>query len=384
MSTAGVQDFRQFASNRLFEGIESNLLGEIAPQVGVRRYAPDELIFHEGDAGDSLYLVGEGSVKISKRGRGGGPEVLGYIQPGNFFGEMALLDGEPRSATATAAGPVVLGQVKEKTFQHILELAPARLHMNFLRSVSERLRNINSHFINEVMRTERLSLVGSMANGIIHDLKNPVSIVRCCVGLIENETTDPKLREVTKMLNDAVNGMLAMMQELLDYARGQDVVLDKKPISIWGFLHELNKHCLYLLPAKKIQFVQKIGYDGEIEVDLPRFTRVLSNIIKNAREAMMHGGTLTFATSRVGQEVSLQVTDTGVGIPARLLPRLFDPFVTEGKSGGTGLGLAIAKSIVEAHRGQITVVSKEGEGTTFEIRLPLPAAQVSDELVAPA
>jgi signal transduction histidine kinase len=369
MSSAVLPDFDQFASNRLFDGIESKLLGEIASQVGVRRYAADELIFNEGDPGDSLYLVGEGSVKISKRGRGGGPETLGYIQPGNFFGEMALLDGQPRSATATAAGPVLLGQVKEKTFQHILELAPARLHMNFLRSVSERLRNINSHFINEVMRTERLSLVGSMANGIIHDLKNPVCIMRCCVGLIEKETADPKLREVTKMLDDAVNGMLAMMQELLDYARGEDIVLDKKPISIWGLLHELSKQCLYQLPAKNIRFVQRIGYDGEIDIDLPRFSRVLCNIIKNAREAMIRGGTLTLTTERIGQEISLRVTDTGIGIPESILPRLFDPFVTEGKSGGTGLGLAIAKSIVEAHGGKIMVASKEGEGTTLEIRL---------------
>jgi signal transduction histidine kinase len=219
------------------------------------------------------------------------------------------------------------------------------------------------------MRTERLSLVGSMANGIIHDLKNPVGIMRCCVGLIEKETADPKLREVTKMLDDAVNGMLAMMQELLDYARGEDIVLDKKPVSIWGLLHELNKQCLYRLPAKNIQFVQKIGYDGEIEIDLPRFSRVLCNIIKNAREAMIRGGILTLTTEKIGPEISLRVTDTGVGISERVLPRLFDPFVTEGKSGGTGLGLAIAKSIVEAHGGRIMASSKQGEGTTLEIRI---------------
>jgi signal transduction histidine kinase len=161
-----------------------------------------------------------------------------------------------------------------------------------------------------------------------------------------------------------------MMQELLDYARGEDIVLEKKLISIWGLLHELTKQCLYQLPARNIQFVQKIGYDGEIDIDLPRFSRVLCNIIKNAREAMIRGGTLTFTTERIGQEISLRVTDTGVGIPECLLPRLFDPFVTEGKSGGTGLGLAIAKSIVEAHGGKIMVKSKEGEGTTLEIRLP--------------
>jgi cAMP-binding proteins - catabolite gene activator and regulatory subunit of cAMP-dependent protein kinases len=131
-----------------------------------------------------MYLVGKGSVKISKSGRGGQQETLGFIEPGNFFGEMALLDGEPRSAMATAAESTLLGTVDEPTFQHILKLAPSRLHMNFLRSVTQRLRTVNSHFITEVMRSERLSLVGAMANSIIHDLKNPICIVRCCSDLI--------------------------------------------------------------------------------------------------------------------------------------------------------------------------------------------------------
>lgn len=75
----------------------------------VSSFAREEVIFREGDRGDVLYLVGEGAVKISKRGRGGQEETLGFIEPGNFFGEMSLLDGEPRSATAVAAQPTLLG-----------------------------------------------------------------------------------------------------------------------------------------------------------------------------------------------------------------------------------------------------------------------------------
>ena len=183
---------------------------------------------------------GQGSVKISKSGRGGQQETLGFIQSGNFFGEMALLDGEPRSAMATAAEPTLLGTVDESTFQHILELAPSRLHMNFLRSVSERLRSVNSHFISEVMRTERLSLVGSMANSIIHDLKNPICIIRCCTDLIARESQDPRLLELTSMADKAVDGMLAMTQELLDYARGS-TTLSCETVSIWRLLDELNQ-----------------------------------------------------------------------------------------------------------------------------------------------
>src|SRR5207237_8232165 len=132
--------------------------------------------------------------------------------------------------------------------QHILELAPSRLHMNFLRLITERMRSVNSHFITEIMRGERLSLVGSMANSIIHDLKNPICIVRCCSDLIASETNDPRLRELTTMLDGAVDGMLAMTQELLDYARGT-IQLPKPLVSVWGMLEDLNLSALPLLPS---------------------------------------------------------------------------------------------------------------------------------------
>ncbi len=370
MSTeTAVQAIEHFSHNRLFEGINPEVLGNIASDVNVRRLREGEVIFREGDPGDSLYLVGKGSVKISKTGRGGKQETLGFIDSGNFFGEMALLDGQPRSAMATAVEATVLGSVTEGTFQHILELAPSRLHMNFLRSVTERLRSVNSHFISEVMRTERLSLVGSMANSIIHDLKNPICIVRCCSDLIASESNDPRLRELTSLLDGAVDGMLAMTQELLDYARGSTSLV-KQPVSVWRLLEELNQQSLRLLPGKNIQFVKRIRYDGNIEIDLPRFTRVLCNLIKNSREAMPHGGILTITTDLVKEQFVLRISDTGAGVSPEILPKLFEPFITHGKTHGTGLGLAIAKSVVEAHNGKISISSVHGSGTTVDIRLP--------------
>ena len=162
--------------------------------------------------------------------------------------------------------PPCSGAVDEPTFQHILELAPSRLHLNFLRPVSERLRNVNSHFISEVMRTERLSLVGAMANSIIHDLKNPICIIRCCTDLIARESNDPRLLDLTSMADKAVDGMLAMTQELLDYARGS-TSLSCETVSIWRLLDELNQQALRLLPGHNIQFAKNIRYDGNVIVD---------------------------------------------------------------------------------------------------------------------
>ena len=358
-----------FYRNRLFEGIDRDVLDEITADLEISGFQDDAVIFREGDCGNLLYLVGEGSVRISKLGRGGKQETLGFIESGNFFGEMALLDGEPRSAMAAAVGPTVLGVVNEATFQRILEIAPSRLHLNFLRSVTQRLRQINSHFISEVMRTERLSMVGAMAGMIIHDLNNPISTVRCCSEVIARESTDPTLLEAIALLNGAVSGMLAMTQELLDYTRGS-IALAKRRIRIGQLLGELAENSLPLLSEKKVDLTLRVCHDGEIEVDANRFLRMLGNLVKNAKEAMPGGGKLTITAERQGDEIVFQISDTGLGIPAEILPRLFEPFVTHGKANGTGLGMAIAKSVVEAHGGKISVTSEVGHGTTVEIRVP--------------
>ncbi|HSH40069.1 MAG TPA: ATP-binding protein [Chthoniobacterales bacterium] len=365
--------FRCFAANSLFEGIRPDVLEDIRYEMKPIRFAEGAVIFEEGDPGDSLYLVGDGSVKISKTGRRGQQETLGFIQAGNFFGEMALFDGQARSAKATAAAPTLLASVDERTFQRILELAPSRLHMNFLRSVSERLRHVNQHFISEVMRTERVNLVGAMANSIIHDLKNPMCIVRSCSDMIATESNDPRIRELTAMTDKAVEGMLAMAQELLDYARGS-AALKVETVTVWRLLDELNQQALQLLPGQNIQLVRRISYDGAIAVDVNRFTRVLCNIIKNAREAMPNGGILRLSTDLVHEQIVFRITDTGCGIPDEILPKLFEPFVTHGKSHGTGLGMAIAKSTIEDHGGKISVQSIVSRGTTVDIRIPAPAA----------
>jgi signal transduction histidine kinase len=282
---------------------------------------------------------------------------------------MALLDHQPRSAMATAAEPSLLGLMGEDAFQRVLQIAPTRLHLNFLHSVTERLRKVNSHFIAEMMRNERLSLVGTMANSIIHDLKNPIHIVRYCSHFIAKDSKDPKVAELAKMIDSAMDGMLAMTQELLDYARGSSS-FTLKQVSVWRLLDDLNEQALRLLPSKDVQFIKNVSYEGEVRVDQARFSRMLCNVVKNAREAMPQGGILTLAVDKLGGEIVLRISDTGVGIPPEILPKLFEPFVTHGKANGTGLGLAIAKSIVEGHGGAITVKSELGSGTTVEIRLP--------------
>lgn len=364
----------QFLENRLFDGVEPEVIEQIAPRIGLLRKDAGEVIFHQGEPSDSIYLVAKGSVKIAKAAEGNESDILDLVNEGNFFGATALLAGEPHSSTATAIEPTLIGALGEEAFQKILELSPARLHMNFLRAVTARMRSANAHFMRETLRAERLRVAGALASAMIHDLKNPVCIARCCSDLIAAESADGHLRELSTMLTDTVNGILGMTLDLLDYTRGS-VSVNKRLVSIWRLLDELNRHSLQLLPGKNIEFIKHIRYQGNIDIDLSRLARALGNVIENAIHAMPNGGALTLTIDLVEDHVVLRISDTGKGISAEQLATLFEPFERRNGASPSGVGLAVAKSIVESHGGQVSLRSVADKGTTVDIRLPKPTVE---------
>ena len=370
-ATQRAQAIEQFCDNRLFDGVDADVIERIAPKIGVLRKKPGEIIFREGQPGDSLYLVAKGCIKIAKAADGDDHEILDFVSPGSFFGATALLAGEPHLTTATAVETAIIGEVGENTFQEILELSPARLHMNFLRAVTARVRSANAHFMRETLRAERLRVAGALASAMIHDLKNPVCIARCCSDLIATESADGHLRELSTMLTDTVNGILGMTLDLLDYTRGS-ISVNKRMVSIWRLLDELNRQSLHLLPSKNIEFIKHIRYQGNIDIDLNRFARALGNLIENAIHAMPRGGALTFTIDLMDEQVVLRISDTGTGIPPEQLATLFEPFERRDGAGASGVGLAVAKSIVEAHGGKLSIRSVADKGTTVDIQLPKP------------
>ena len=213
-----------------------------------------------------------------------------------------------------------------------------------------------------------------LASAMIQDLKNPVCIARCCSDLIAAESADGHLRELSKMLTDTVNGILGMTLDLLDYTRGS-ILVNKRPVTIWRLLDELNRQVLHLLRSKNIEFVKHIRYQGNIDIDLGRFTRALGNVIENAIDAMPRGGILTFTSDLIEDQVALRISDTGPGIAPELVPTLFEPFEPSDNSHTNGIGLAVTKAIVDAHNGKISLKSVLDKGTTIDIRLPKPAGE---------
>ena len=358
-----------FAKNALIGGIRPDVFDQIFPLIQAVTLGPDEVIFAENDPGDSLYLIAQGSVKISKRGRGGQQETLAHLMEQDFFGEMALVDSGRRSAQASAIGQTVLGRIDHEGWDRLLHLAPHEVLSNFIRAITRRLRHNNQHFIEEVMRSERLSLLGTTMSCVVHDMNNPINTILNACHVIQKNIHDELTDQMSEFIRDAVERMQMMTREIVDFSRGE-TELKLQSVAINNLLRSLEPEFAKCRPFIDVKV--EVLYDGTIQADRHRLIRVFSNLIRNAREAMKgkEGNSLRFVIKQVGPMLRFEFSDTGCGIPSDVLPSVFEPFVTHGKTGGTGLGLAVSKAVVEAHQGTISVQSSEN-GTSFQIDLPL-------------
>ena len=225
---------------------------------------------------------------------------------------------------------------------------------------------------------DRLMTIGQMLSGVMHDLRGPMSIISGYSQLMaEAEEVDER-----KQMSDAIRRQVAhfndMTRELLAFVRGERRVFVRKVY--------LDKFAKAAVEAMKPEFEERgIHFEVRQEVntglawfDEAKMMRVVTNIARNARQAMSEGGEFVW-TIREGDGggVHFELADTGPGIPESIRDRLFEAFTTSGKADGTGLGLAIVRRVVEDHHGAVTFDTETGVGTTFRIDLPPSESQTA-------
>jgi signal transduction histidine kinase len=214
-----------------------------------------------------------------------------------------------------------------------------------------------------------------MAAKVAHEIRNPLSSISLNVELLEDEIKNfhsvdtHEAKSLLKALTSEIDRVSALTEEYLQFSRLPQIMLAK------GQLEEVIAHVVefmqHELRQKKIELEIDLEKKfPELLFDLVQIRRVLLNIIRNAMEAMPKGGRLKIWTEEKDQHAIVRIADTGMGIPDEAIAKIFDPFFTT-KDFGTGLGLAIVQQIIDEHGGQISCVSKMGEGTTFSIALPL-------------
>lgn len=236
------------------------------------------------------------------------------------------------------------------------------------------------------LRNQRLESVGTLANGIAHDLNNILTPILAISQLLPLKfpKLDEQTQDLLKMLETSTKRGAALVNQVLTFTRGVEGRL--VPLQVNYLLLETQKIAKQTFP-KSITMRVDLPQDlWLISGDATQIHQVLMNLCVNARDAMPHGGTLTLAATNlwlketntqkpldapVGAYIAITVADTGTGMPPEIVARIFDPFFTTKEIGkGTGLGLSTTIGILKSHKGFINVSSEVGKGTEFKVFLP--------------
>lgn len=219
-------------------------------------------------------------------------------------------------------------------------------------------------------KRERLAAIGQALSGVLHDLKNPASIISGYVQLMVKADDRSKRERYAESIQKQFDQFNQMTRELLVFARGETNV-ERREVEVEEFVGNLEQLLEEEMAAKGAELDVEVDCDGTVELDPAKIKRAVLNLARNAAEAMADGGRVQIRLSRDEDgALSVEVEDDGEGIPEEIRDTLFDSFVTEGKSHGTGLGLAIVKKAVEDLDGSIEFETERGEGTTFYLRIP--------------
>jgi PAS domain S-box-containing protein len=220
-----------------------------------------------------------------------------------------------------------------------------------------------------LMRQEKLALLGKLAGGLGHELRNPLGVIKNAAYFLNMalEKPETQVKESLEIMERELENSERIIKSLLDFARARPPLRRKVDIR-------------QILPG----ILSRISVPGNIQVEYPavkslppvladpdQLDQVFGNIILNAVQAMPEGGQLMIKSeTREPGWVTVSITDTGVGIPEKDREKIFEPLFTS-KAKGIGLGMAISKTFVESHGGSIKVQSETGKGTTLTIKLPV-------------
>lgn len=234
----------------------------------------------------------------------------------------------------------------------------------------------------QLVQSEKLASVGQLTAGIVHDVKNPLAVIK---GLAEELAEEGDLDEFAvdglKTIRDSASKANTIVSDLLKFARQSTPELQTRDMG--ATLESVFRLTEYLIRKGNVTLVPDLPLTSVMATyDAQQIEQVLINLVTNAVQAMPEGGTLDVSLKERDDNLVITMRDSGVGIPEENIVRIFDPFFTTKPEGeGTGLGLSVSYGIVSRHRGLIEVESEVGIGTTFIVTLPLQVDSLEEQPV---
>lgn len=303
------------------------------------------------------------------------------LSPSRAFGKKAS-DILPRTFLDLISQPDIETRAVEKEISCLigensrlaLQVSAARLideAGNFLGYVIlfKDLREVQA-LQKALARSQRLASLGSLAAGVAHEIRNPLSSIKGFATYFrERYARVPEDQEISTIMIQEVDRLNRVVSQLLAFAK--PVSITRQHVTVSDVVAKTLKLLERQSTSHHVQIDTEIAPGlPQIFIDPDQMSQVLLNLLLNAVESMANGGRILIRIARDPDRLILQISDNGPGIPESDLPQIFDLYFTT-KPSGTGLGLAIVHNIVEAHDGDIKVESQAGKGTVVTIRLPI-------------
>jgi signal transduction histidine kinase len=384
------QHFSFLKDAYFFKDLSDDDLHKLTLSCKEERFEKGHTIFLESAAADKFYIILEGTVEVWKDYYDSQPDLLAVHGKGHLFGEMSLIDDLPRSATVVARTPVTVLYLFKDEFRDFV-MRNSRAALAVLRSVSAMVRKSNDNFVDSLrkrnaelmltieelkttqerlLRSERFSNLGRFSSMIIHDIKNPVSVLRSYSEMILLNSQDAeKVKKYASSIIKETERLNRLTGELLDYSRG-DIRLNMSIVSVGQLFEKVRESVLDGLQHRTISLVVENRISEPAILDEERMLRVFINLIDNSRKAMDPGGTISLTARHDDRNMFFTVADNGSGMTKDIINHLFEPFHPSAAPGGTGLGMLIVKNIVDAHGGSVDIKSRLRQGTTVEMSIP--------------
>jgi two-component system, cell cycle sensor histidine kinase and response regulator CckA len=243
----------------------------------------------------------------------------------------------------------------------------------------------------QFLRTQRMESIGTLAGGIAHDLNNVLAPIMMGIELVRMRVKDEKTDSTLARMAGSAQRGADLVKQVLTFARGHEG--ERLPIQLSHLIKEMQKIVQETFPRNIDIKTREDAHLPPILADATQVHQILLNLCVNARDAMPDGGGILITANRVavadgsperglglkcGEFVKLSVSDTGTGIPPEIREKIFEPFFTTKEIGkGTGLGLSTVNTIVRNHGGALELLSEPGQGTTFNIYLPVAVGAVT-------
>ena len=335
-------------------------------------YRADQVIYREGEEGMGLYVMRSGCVRITASISPTERRVLARAESGDCFGEAAVLDPERCWTMAVAEVDSAVFFIARAEVLRVLERAP-QFALNLCRQMVRRGRAFDRRHLPEALEAERLALLGGFARSVVHDFKNPLTIIGLTVDMLDPASATPERLATTKArIRKQVDRLVHMIHEVLELVRGTRGSPGLALVDFPAFITQLVAELHPEVTARSIQIrLENPPPAVRLAVNVDRLTHLFCQLLQNAQDAMPGGGVIRLRFQVANGAVTAEIEDTGPGLAPEMAGRLFEPFVSQGKPHATGLGLSICKRIVEDHQGRIAVRSEPGRGAVFAVTLPL-------------